>query len=169
MIYQPTTWALLAALALFVAFLVVKSRIPLTGRDPARVEARKKLLGIKQRAREARDDPKARARAWREAASVALDELGRPNLAAAFARRADRADPEDVASLQVLAEAMRRGRRYRGLEKLLWRRLAEDHASGVRAERAFELLLQLYDGPMRRPHQATVLRTLRERAQADEG
>ena len=153
------SWGLLAAVVLFVVFLLVKTRLPLAGRDPALVEARRRLADAKRRAREAGRDPERRARAWRDAASIALDELGRPGLAATFARRAERADPRDQEAVGLLAVAMRQGSRVRALERLLYRRVAED-ADGPAGRRALQELIELYDGPLQRPEQAAALRRL---------
>ncbi|NOY89986.1 MAG: hypothetical protein GXP55_02165, partial [Deltaproteobacteria bacterium] len=87
---SPLGIGLLAATALFALFVLFKSRYSLAGKDPARRAARVRFGEAKARARVARDDPAARAEALREAALVALEELGRPNLAASYARRAAR-------------------------------------------------------------------------------
>lgn len=159
----PAGWALLAAVALFLGWLLLKSRVSLAGQDPRRAEGRKRLAEAKARARAAKGDAALRARALRDAAIIALEDLGRPNKAASYARRALRADPDDGESIRVVALAMRRAQRYRALEKLLWRRLASGVDSQSEA-RAFAELLALYEGPMRRPAQAQVLRRLREAA-----
>ncbi|MDH5492794.1 MAG: hypothetical protein OEY14_12645, partial [Myxococcales bacterium] len=119
-------------------------------------EGRKRLAEAKARARAAAQGAE-KAAALRQAAQIALDSLGRPNLAASFARRALRADPSDDESIHIVALAMRSAQRYRALEKLLWRRLDADGDD----QRAFEELTSLYEGPMRRPEQARVLRRLR--------
>ncbi len=155
---DPTRIALLSAVALFLLFVIVKLRFPLFA-DPAMVDARKKMIDAKKRARE--QSGAERARAWRQAADIALEDLGRPNLAASYARRAYRADPDDGESLAVVSRAMIRARRYGALEKLLWRRLAKD-PTPERREHLFAELLRLYDGPMRRPSQAKVIRELIE-------
>lgn len=155
-------WALLAAVLFFVAFLVVRSRIAIF-RDPELASARKRLGAAKQRARQAKEDPSARAAAYREAATIALDELGRTGLAASYARRADRAHPEGKHSLQLLARAMSRGQRHRALEKLLWRRLDDTDLESERAQAIVEELVRLYEGPLRRRATASVLRRLWDR------
>lgn len=151
----------LAAVLLFVTFLLAKSRISFD-RDPNRIEGRRKLVEAKARARDARGDPLRRAQAFREASRIALEELSQPNLAASFARRAMKADPHDLESVQAVAAAMLSARRYRALEKLLWRRLDEEGFEGE----VFERLIELYEGPMRRPEQARVLRALLARKPA---
>ncbi len=156
-----TAWALLTAVVLFVIFVVLKSRLSL-GRDPDTAEARKQLIKAKQRVRAAKGDPDARAAALREASQIALDDLQRPGLAASFARRADRADPSSSEGLKLLARAMRQSERYRALERLLWRRLAEVELGTSRSGDLFDQLFELYEGPLRRSAQAKVLRTLIE-------
>lgn len=149
-------WALLGAVVLFVIFLAVKSRL---ARDPATKEARQKLARAKQAVREATTSA-ARAQAWREAAQIALDELERPGLAAAFARRAEREDPSNEEGLSLLARTMRSANRHQALSKLLWRHLADEPLDSPRAERLMNELFALYEGPLRRPAQAKVLRAL---------
>ncbi len=148
---------LLVVAGVFVAFLVVKSRIELV-RDPAMARARRRLAAAKARARAKSGDPQAQAAAYREAAVVALEELGRPGLAASLARRADAADPDGPDSLRLLARAMRSAERHRALEKLLWQRL--DAGPTEVSPQIWDELLALYDGPLRRPAQARVLRSL---------
>ncbi|HJL05476.1 MAG TPA: hypothetical protein RMH85_30170 [Polyangiaceae bacterium LLY-WYZ-15_(1-7)] len=157
----PTRWALLAAVLLFIVFLVVKSRVALV-RDPDAADARRRLGDARQRARQADKHSEARADAYLEAARIALDDLGRPRLAASYARRADRARPERTEGLRLVVRAMRRAERHRALERLLWRRLDEVDLEGERAERIFAELQRLYEGPLRRPAQARVLRQLWE-------
>lgn len=152
-------WALFVAGLVSALFLVLKSRWSIWSRGP-NPEGYQKLAVARKRAREA-TDPTARARALRDAAHVALEELGRPNLAATYARRAERADPTSAESVGLLALALRRATRYRALERQLWRKLAEEGDPDPARERAFDELLALYDGPMNRPEQARALRRLR--------
>ena len=156
----PAGYALLGALLLFLVFLVVKSRLPLIrGMTDEQRAAKAKIAEAKLAARAAGNDPAARAAAFRKAAAVALEELGRPGLAASFALRAERADPGDGRAVGVLSVALRRQARFGALEKMLWRRLSAD--PGPAFERAFTELLALYDGPMRKPERAAALRRLR--------
>lgn len=149
-------WALLGVVVLFVIFLAVKSR--LSGGSETK-EAREKLARAKRSAREA-TTPIARAEAWREAARVALEELERPSLAASFARRAERDDPTNDEALPLLARTMRSASRHQALTKRLWRRLAEQPLDSPHADRLMMELVALYEGPLRRPAQAKVLREL---------
>lgn len=158
----PAGWGLLVAVALFVGFLLLKSRVALLPRDPAQVAARRRIAEAKRRAKAARDDRPARARALLEAASIALEELDDPGLSASFGKRASRADPEDATAVDAVITAMRAARRHRALERYLWRRL--QGPTGPAYDRAFEELLSLYDGPLRRPERAAALRALRARA-----
>lgn len=149
-------WALLGAVVVFVLFLALKSRL---GGDASTKAARESLARAKRNVRDA-TTPVARAAAWREAARVALDELERPGLAATFARRAEREDPIHDEALPLLARTMRSAQRHQALTKLLWRRLAEVPLDSPHADRLMTELLALYEGPLRRPAQASVLRTL---------
>lgn len=158
----PAGWGLLAAVILFVAFLLLKSRIPLLPRDPADREARRRIGEAKRRARAAGADRAARARAWLDAAAIALEDLDDANLAASCAKRAVRADPDDAEALDAVIGALEAAGRERALERFLWRRL--QGPTGPAYDRAFEKLLALYDGPLRRPERAAALRALRQRA-----
>jgi hypothetical protein len=158
----PSGWALLVALAAFVAFLLFKSRFSLLPRSETRKEARTRIAEAKRAARSAGDDDHARASAWRRAARIALDDLRRPGLAASYARRALRVSADDVEAMEITVDALTRVRRLRALEKLLWRRLEGEPGPGY--ERAWDELLALYEGPLRRRAQARALRQLRERA-----
>lgn len=159
---DPASIALVAAGALFLIYVLVKSRFSLVPASPEARDAKARIADAKRRARNKGLDSARRAEAWREAAEAALDGLDRPNLAAAYARRAERADPEDPAAVGMLAIALRRASRHRALERFLWRRLASQE-DGPGYERAFDELIALYEGPMRRRERAKVLRRLRER------
>ena len=156
---------LVLAVVLFVAFLLLKSRLTISGTSADRRAARLDMAAAKQRAHAAGDNASERAKAYRDAAAIALERLGRPGLSASFALRAERADPTDQEALAVLAEALRRASRFRALEKLLWRRLAADE--GAAQQRALVELASLYEGPLRRPQRAQALRRLW--AMADHG
>ena len=155
---DPMRWAILVVVVLFVVFMIVKSRIPLF-RDPELVDARRRIRDAKARARAEKGNPKARAAAYREAAEAVL-EVGRTGLASSYARRADKADPEAVGGIALMARAMRAGERHRALEKLLWQRLANVELESPRGRRLFEELLALYEGPLRSRAQARVLRAM---------
>lgn len=157
----PAGWGLLLAGFLFLAFVLFKSRMSLLPRDPARAEARKRIAEAKRRARKARSDPARKARAWREAAQIALEDLRRPNLAGSYALRAVRVRPDDLAALEILVTALRGAKRYRALEKFLWRRLRGEPGPGY--DKAYDALLELYEGPLRRRERAQALRAMRER------
>jgi hypothetical protein len=102
------SWALLVAVVLFIVFVLVKSRFPLVARGPSSVEGRKRVAELKREVKRAAEAPPAeRARVLRRAAAEALEE-GRPQLAASWARRADRVDPGDASTVGLLSRAMRR-------------------------------------------------------------
>jgi hypothetical protein len=62
----------------------------------------------------------------------------------------------------LVALTLRRSARYSALERFLWQRLADLEASDASAfERAFEELVALYEGPLRRPETARALRRFR--------
>jgi hypothetical protein len=159
---QPQAVGLVVAGLLFVAFLLFKllaHRLPMGGDDRARA-SRRELSEAKRLSRNRNRSPAERATALRAAALTALDGLGRPGLAASYARRAERLDPSAAESVGLLARALRRGSRYRALERLLWRRIAR---GGVDEgyHKAFAELLALYEGPLRRPEVVEALRRLR--------
>lgn len=158
----PAGWGLLVAVVLFAGFLLLKSRVALLPRDPRIADARRRIADAKRAARAARDDASARARAWLDAAKIALDELGNAGLSASFAKRAARNSPADPAPVEAVITALRRARRNRALERYLWRRLQGE--TGPAYDRAFEELLTLYEGPLRKPERAAALRALRQRA-----
>ncbi len=157
----PAGWALLATVILFAAFLLLKSRISFLPRDPAVGDARKRIRAAKKRARKAAGDRDARVKALLDAAQIAREDLGRPRLAASYALRASRANPNHAGAITLMAETFREAKRYRAAEKFLWRRL--DGPTGVGYDAAFEQLLALYDGPMHRRERAQALRTMRKR------
>jgi hypothetical protein len=161
---QAKSIALLIAGLLFVVFLIVKLVAPERRRGPNAHAARRRIAEAKRRASDRALSSAQRAAALREAALVALQELDRPNLAASYARRADRLDPEDPGTLALLSTALRAAARFRALERLLWRRVADAEPFGEAAERAVQELLSLYEGPLNRPEVARALRRLRAAA-----
>lgn len=158
----PHAIGLVVAGLLFVTFLLVKLLSPLVpagGAGRARA-ARREVAEAKRRSRDRNLPTSERAAALREAAVSALEGMGRPGLAASFARRAERLDPAAPGSIGLLATAMRRAARYRALERILWRRLASSKSNAI-DEQALSELLSLYDGPLQRPEIAEALRRLR--------
>ncbi len=158
----PAGYGLVAAVLLFVVFLLFKATVGLRPRDPAMAEARRRIGEAKLRARAAGTDTEARVRAWLEAARIARDELARPRLAASFAHRAVKFGPNDVEAIGTMAQCFREAKRYRALERFLWRRLDGDAGPGY--DRAFDELLSLYEGPMRKRERAHALQKLKARA-----
>jgi hypothetical protein len=162
---EPTRLALVVVGVCFVAFLLFKLFRPSRAMTAEWHEARRKVNEAKRRARDREADRGRRAAAWREAALAALEGLGRPSLAASYARRAERLDPDDDEAVRLLATSLRRASRYRALERFLWRRLAggtDDGSAGY--ERAVAELLKLYEGPLRRPEMAKAIRRMRDRS-----
>jgi hypothetical protein len=160
---EPTSIALVFVGVLFVAFLLFKLARPSFSNRAERQEVKRKIADAKRRAREKGCDPVQSAKAWREAAWAALEGLERPSLAASYARRAERLDPNDEEAIGLLAISLRRAVRYRALERFLWRRIAEDpNQRSAGFNRAYDELLRLYEGPLRRPEMAKGLIRLRD-------
>lgn len=159
---QPdsTGVALAIAGALFLLYVLLKLRVSFAPASPEVRAARERIAAAKLRARKPGGTGRERADAWRDAALAALEGLKRPNLAASYARRAERADPDDPAAVRVLSMSLREAGRLRALERLLWRRLAQE-SHGPAHLRAYDELIALYDGPMRCPERAVVLRRMR--------
>ena len=153
---------LLLAAGLLFALFVLSKIIPFRVRDGAAQAARKRLAEIKARAADHARPAAERAAALREAATLALEELRRPGLAASLARRAERLEPGSAEGLGLLAAALRRQSRYRALERLLWQRLTGAGAGTLEQrgleQRALDELIKLYEGPLDRPEIATALR-----------
>lgn len=151
--------ALLAAALLFVLFVVAQALLPaLIGRGKLG-EANVRLSSTIARAT-GNADLAERAAGLREASTLALTELRRPRLAVRYALWALEAAPGDPANVPVLAAAMMRAKRLRALERHLWE-LMDEHPAVLAA--AYDALLELYDGPMKTPERARVLRALRAR------
>lgn len=157
---DSTGMALAIAGGLFLLYLLLKLRISLSPATPQARAAKQRISDAKVRARKPGLTPAERAEAWRDAALAALEGLHRPNLAASYARRAERACPDDAAAVRVLSLSMREAGRLRALERLLWRRLAQE-THGPAHARAYDELIALYDGPLRCPERATVLHRMR--------
>jgi hypothetical protein len=146
----------------FLAFLVLKMLVGLNERDGDTQAAKQRMLEAKRRGGDRSAGNAQRAAAFREAATAALEGLGRPRLAAAFARRAERLEPGNQEAVSLIALTLRRSARYSALERFLWQRLADFESSDGQAfSRAFDELIALYDGPLRRPETARVLRRFR--------
>lgn len=153
---------LLGAGALFFVYLVSRMWVgPSVPRDERFFAARKRVAEAKRRARDTRVPVAERALALRDAAATALEVLRRPALAASYARRAERLEPQSPEALGLLARALRAGDKYQALERMLWRWLSEESDSSPAYQRAFDELLALYDGPLGRPEIAEALRRLR--------
>jgi hypothetical protein len=157
-------FALVAAGAAFVLFLLFKLLRPLGGRSAAARAARERVADARKRGADRSTGAPARAAALREAALIALEELRSPNLASSYARRAERLDPNNAESVGLLATTLRRASRFVALECLLWRRLADGDRSGEPYRRALDELIALYEGPLERPEVGRALRALAQTA-----
>ncbi len=154
-------WGLIGAVVVFAIFLLVKSRVGLRGADPVQRSGRARIAKLKREIFSHKTDRAHRAALWRKAAEIALDELGRPYRAATYARRADKLDPDAKEAVPLIARAFRRARRFRALERLLWRRLDRmDALDDSRSSPIVAELITLYSGPLRRPAQARTLERL---------
>lgn len=149
----------------FAAFVLFKPRFR-RARGPDAAAARKAIAAAKQRSRARDASPSARAAALREAASLALNELSQPGLAASFARRAEKLEPQNAATFGLLASSLRSASRFRALERMLWRRLGSADSDEGDHQRALEELITLYQGPLKRAEIATALQRLRSTATA---
>lgn len=125
-------------------------------------EARRRYRELRAASR-AEQNPKIKASLYLEAARCALSELERPNLAASLARRSERLDPTSEDALPLLVEAMLSAGRARALERQLLRRIDRLSADDARYIAAFDALLQLYEGPLRLPEKANLLRRLQQK------
>jgi hypothetical protein len=153
--------ALLFGGLLFGLFVIAKLLAPERRRGPQARAARQRIAAAKRRASDASLTTAERAAGLREAAMIALQELGSPSLAASYARRAERLDPQHPDAIALVASTLRRAARFRALERLLWRRLADAEHADAASQRALQELQSLYEGPLRRPEIARALRRLR--------
>jgi hypothetical protein len=145
----------------FVAFLLFKL-LASPGRRSAGARAvRERIADAKRRGSDHAASAADRAAALREAAVLALEELELPSLAASYARRAERLDPQNAESVGLLATSLRRAARFVALERLLWRRLSEGEPPSTGYQRALDELIALYAGPLKRPEIAGALRRMR--------
>jgi hypothetical protein len=148
----------------FVAFVLFKPRLARRARTPAAAAARRAIVVAQERARDVSAGTGPRAAALREAASLALNELQQPGLAASFARRAEKLEPQNTATFGLLASSLRSASRFRALERLLWRRLGSADPADEDYQRALEELIALYQGPLKRMEIAAALQRLRSTA-----
>jgi hypothetical protein len=103
-----------------------------------------------------------RARAFVRAGEEALQGLKKPSLAARYAKYAHDLAPADEAVTAFMIEAMRASKRWVHLERGLWQTL--DAAREAKSEAAFAqahaALIALYEGELKRPERARVLRLI---------
>ena len=103
-----------------------------------------------------------RARAFVLAGKEALSGLTKPSLAARYAKYAHDLAPADDAVTAFMIEAMHASKRWVHLERGLWQTLdaARDAADGPSFAHAHKALIELYEGPLKRPERARVLRLI---------
>jgi hypothetical protein len=158
---------LLAAACLFVLFVLSQAVLPAVMRRGPRREVQARLTSAVTSGTNASRSASDRAASFREAADIALRDLKKPRLALRYARWAHDADPSDAANIELLAKAMMRAGRHRALERHLWRSL-DAHADEASFNAAFTALLALYNGPMKAPERARVLRAIRRNTNSTE-
>jgi hypothetical protein len=157
---DPQSLVLFAGGCLFLLYLVVRMMVLRRGRSAATAAAHAQITQAKRRAADQALPVTERAAALRQAALVALESLRRPGLAASYARRAERLDPQAAESTTLLAAALRQGGKYRALERMLWRRMSQQEKSSAEFVKALGELLSLYEGPLHRPEVAAALRKM---------
>lgn len=163
-----TNAALLAAALLFVLFIVAQALLPALMRRRGTREASAGVDAAILRGNDAARPAAERTAALREAAALALDELRRPRLAIRLLTSAEAITPSEPATVELVVRAMTRARDLRGLERYLWSTL--DAHPGTRGyDTALDALLALYEGPLKAPERARVLRAMRAGATATAG
>jgi len=113
-----------------------------------------------------------RAQAFVRAGQEALSGLKKPSLAARYAKYAHDLAPADEAVTTFMIEAMRASKRWVHLERGLWQTLdaTREQASTRQAFRhAHAALIDLYEGPLKRPERARVLRMIATPSEPKEG
>lgn len=151
---------LLAAACLFVLFVLSQAVLPALMRRGPRREVRARLAEAVAGGTNGSRSAAERAASFREAAHIASEDMKKPRLALRYARSAHDANPTDAANIELLANMMMRAGKYRALERHLWRSL-DTHPDSASFDVAFQALLSLYEGPMKAPERARVLRAMR--------
>lgn len=157
---QPewTPIALGVVAALLVAYVVFMGVVPTMRRRQGTAPSRAKMSkAVAEGSDEKRAKPD-RARALREAAKIALEDLHRPRLAARYAEWAHRLAPADEEIVPLAVAAFGAARRHAALERLLWSTLAT--SEDARHSPALFALEKLYEKSLRRPERAAALRAL---------
>ena len=104
-----------------------------------------------------------RARAFVRAGQEALGAMKKPSLAARYAKYAHDFAPADEAVTTFMIDAMRASKRWVHLERGLWQTLdatREDSSNAQAFAHAHAALIELYEGPLKRPERARVLRLI---------
>lgn len=113
-----------------------------------------------------------RARAFVRAGQEALSGLHKPSLAARYAKYAHDLAPADEAVTTFMIEAMRASKRWVHLERGLWQTLdatREQTSTRHAFQHAHAALIELYEGPLKRPERARVLRLIATPSEPKEG
>jgi hypothetical protein len=157
----PWMMPLLAALAiLLVALVIVQGLLPVLRRPPGAPQARARLSAAVARGSDTSKPAEERARAFVDAGKEARDALHRPRLAARYAHHAHALAPGDPDVVGFVITTMRAAKRHVGLERALWVSL-DRAADDATFETARAALATLYEGPLKRPERARVLKGLR--------
>ncbi|UJR82223.1 hypothetical protein [Sandaracinus amylolyticus] len=151
--------ALLAAALLFVLFIVAQALLPAILRRRGDRAANTKVDEAILRGNDTARAVSERADAFREAATIALDELRRPRLALRLLASGESIAPGEPATIALVERAMMRAKDLEGLERYLWQTM-DAHPGSPAHTRALDALLALYEGPMKTPERARVLRAM---------
>ncbi|AKF05147.1 hypothetical protein [Sandaracinus amylolyticus] len=151
--------ALLAAALLFVLFIVAQALLPALIRRRGDRASSAKMDDAILRANDTARPAAQRAEAFREGATIALDELRRPRLALRLLTSAESVAPGEPATIALVERAMLRAKDLGALERFLWQTMDAHRGTPAHA-RALDALLALYDGPMKTPERARVLRAM---------
>lgn len=157
---QPewTPYALGTVAALLVAYVVFMGIVPTLRRRQGTAAARAKMSKAVAEGSDTRRSAEERARALRDAAKIALEELRRPRLAARYTEWSQKLVPGDEAVVPLAVAAFGAARRFAALERLLWSTLAA--SKDARHSPALGALETLYEKSLRRPERAAALRAL---------
>jgi hypothetical protein len=143
---------------LLVAYVALTAIIPLMRKRRATAPARQRMSRSIAEGADDKRSKEDRARAFVTAGKTALDDLGRPRLAARYAEWAHRLTPADPDVVALLVGSMRASKRYHALERLLW--VSLDASETPRTSPARAALEALYEKELGRPERARALRKL---------
>lgn len=143
---------------LLVAYVAFTAVIPHLRKRRATAPARQRMSRSIAEGGDDKRSKEERSRAFLTAGKTALDELGRPRLAARYAEWAHRLTPGDDAVVALLVASMRASKRYHALERLLW--VSLDASATPETSPARTALEALYEKELGRPERARAIRKL---------